>query len=99
MTFSRIVGMQVPGANSLFVGLNVKFSNYFKKKIHWKVVRHTNIRSLIILNVLGNGVEGQLNTLYRNTPILQPDIKSIYRIHKSRETINKTSWYRGSEAR
>ena len=91
MTFSRIVGMEVPGLNSLFVGLNVKFSDNFKKKIYWKVVRHTNIRSLIILNVLGNGVEGQLKTIYRNTPILQPDIESIYKIHRSSELINKTA--------
>ena len=27
MSFSRVVGMKAPGLNSLFVGLNIKFSN------------------------------------------------------------------------
>ena len=91
MSFSRVVGMKAPGLNSLFVGLNIKFSNNIQNnQINWKVTRHTNERSFIILEVSGNGVKGQLNTMYRNKAISQPDINNIFKIHGSTELKNKT---------
>ena len=80
MAFSRLVGMEVPGLNSLFIGINIDISkNYENKKIKWSVVRHTNINSLILLSIKGNGINGRISTMFRPLPVNQPNITDIYK--------------------
>ena len=80
MAFSRLVGMEVPGLNSLFIGINIDISkNYKNKNIKWGVIRHTNINSLILLSINGNGINGRISTMFRPLPVNQPNITDIYK--------------------
>ena len=80
MTLSRLVGMEVPGLNSLFIGINIDISkNYKNKNLQWSVVRHTNINSLILLSINGNGINGRISTMFRPLPANQPNINDIYK--------------------
>ncbi len=92
LAFSRLVGMTVPGLNSLFTGLELHISDiYNKKNIIWNVSRHTNIKSLIYINLKGNGVCGKIFVLYRPELVNQPHIKEIYKRFKLRKVKNNIS--------
>lgn len=80
MALSRLVGMEVPGLNSLFISINIDLAKkYENKKINWSVVRHTNINSLILLSIDGNGINGRISTMFRPLPVNQPNITDIYK--------------------
>ena len=85
MSFSRLVGMKVPGLNSLFIGLEINLDNSYKNKtIKWNISRHTNINSLIFIDVKGNGCKGHISTMYRPEPVNQMAIKEIYTKYKNK---------------
>ena len=84
MAFSRLIGMHVPGLNSLFIGVEINFKNSFKNKdLKWVVTRHTNIHSLISINIEGNGCKGSISTMYRPKPVKQLAIEDIYNKYKN----------------
>ena len=43
------------------------------------VIRHTNINSLILLSINGNGINGRISTMFRPLPVNQPNITDIYK--------------------
>ena len=40
MAFSRLVGMSMPGLNSIFTGLDMKFGLQCSSPLSWKISRH-----------------------------------------------------------
>ena len=92
MSLSRLVGMEVPGLNSLFIGININISkNYQNKNIKWSIARHTNINSLILININGNGINGNISTMYRPLPVNQPNITDIYKNFRNIKFKNKVA--------
>jgi hypothetical protein len=80
MTFSRIVGMEAPGLNSLFTGLNVKFNEPNEMPLLWKVTRHRSSFAPIQVQVEAEGVHAVLDVFVRPAPIAQASMLDVKKI-------------------
>ena len=77
MTFSRIVGMEAPGLNSLFTGLNVKFDEPNEMLLSWNVARHRSSFAPIQVQVETVGVHAALDVFVRPPPIAQASMLDV----------------------
>lgn len=83
MTFSRIVGMEAPGLNSLFTGLNVKFNEPKGMPLLWKVARHRASFAPIQVQVEAEGVQAELDVFVRPAPIAQASMQDVKQMVKN----------------
>ena len=78
MLSSKIVGMDCPGLNSLFSGLNIHFEvDQCPSELTWIVERHTLPIAPIRIAVSGGGLCGHLEAFYRPTVVKQASIEAI----------------------
>lgn len=82
LAFSRIVGMKVPGLNSIFSSLNVDFSKVSdieskSQKISWQVTGHRAKIAPVIVSVDGAHFSGELRAFVRPPPVEQPNMQSV----------------------
>jgi hypothetical protein len=79
LAFTKIVGMECPGWNSLFSGINLFSSVQDLNRISYKV--HSTIEKFSMVNlwVEGPTLTGKLETFFRPEPTSQPTIEEISR--------------------
>lgn len=89
---SYLVGMEVPGLNSLFSKLKIELNpKYEFSKSTFKVTKHDPRWSLIIINLNGKGFIGEITCFKRPKAIMQPKIKSFRNKIKKDEFTNINS--------
>lgn len=78
MLCSKIVGMDCPGHNSLFSGLDIGLDpETSSRKLIWTVQRHTLPIAPIKMSILGGGLCGHVESFYRPTEVEQDSFKNI----------------------
>ena len=78
---TRIVGMQCPGLNSIFSGIQLHFSSDFsgdnKDAVHYSVAYSDKRVNMVNIAVDSAGMKGKLNTFFRPAPVQQPTYTEI----------------------
>ena len=85
---SYIVGMKIPGLNSIFSQIELKnISDKYEKIEEIKIQSSKVYRSvnLLKLNVYDNLTYAKINCFFRPTPVLQPSFKQISNLYSSNE--------------
>lgn len=80
MAFSRLVGMSVPGLNSIFTGMDMKFGSQYRGPLNWKVVRHISPKLPIKVVLKAHDFSAEINSFFRPPPTKQASIKEIKRV-------------------
>lgn len=91
MSFSRLVGMEVPGLHSMFAGLKLTLSNQNNQRLSWLVTRHTSLFAPIQISVSGAGICAKLDAFVRPAPVRQPSFTEV-------EKTLKNDAYKGQRA-
>ena len=85
-TLSYIVGMEVPGLNSLFVSTKIKLkSNNKLLKRSYSVSYIEKRVGLVNLNFFGKTIESNIQTILRQNPVKNPSIRRIKKFIKKKE--------------
>lgn len=90
---SRLVGMECPGLNSLFVGLDINFQhkNIVKNnKIFWSIDNYYGNQAPINISVKSSIMEGMIQAFIRPSPIIQLPFKEISKFTKNTIDLNNT---------
>lgn len=80
---SRLVGMNCPGMNSLFTGIDLKFNtfaNYSKDVVGFEVKRFDRRFNLLSIDLSHSEFYGTLNCMIRAQPVKQMSFKEIYEL-------------------
>lgn len=78
MLCSKIVGMDCPGLNSLFSGLDITFdAGQCPSKLCWNVQRHTLPIAPIRIGITGGGLCGHIESFYRPAAVKQETFETI----------------------
>jgi acyl dehydratase len=90
---TRIVGMVCPGLHSIFHGLNVQLTQpHFKRPgVLFRVASADMRFRMLVLDVAGTGIQGNLTTTARRPPVAQPNIKNLADVVKRGEFANQTA--------
>ena len=90
---SRLVGMECPGLNSLFVGFNINFhhKNAVKtNKIFWSINKYYGNQAPINIFVKSSIMEGIVQAFIRPSPIIQLPFLEISKFTKNIINLNNT---------
>lgn len=78
MALSKLVGMDCPGLDSLFTGLDLILEPDLPNNcLDWKVVRHSRPIAPIRMKVVGGGIRAKVDAFMRNGPVEQPSMHEI----------------------
>ena len=79
-TLSRLVGMVIPGLNSLFTGMELTFrplEPHDAPSLRWQLVRAKAAIAPITIEVAGPGLAGTVDALFRPAPVQQPSAHEV----------------------
>lgn len=94
IALSRLVGMECPGLNSLFVGFNI---NFHKKnvvetnKILWSINKYYGNQAPINISVKSSIMDGIIQAFVRPTPISQLSFLEISKFTKNYINLDNTT--------
>jgi hypothetical protein len=77
MTLSRLVGMEVPGAHSLFAGIDISLTGNDALTLDWNVTRAIAPQAPLVVAVLGGGLAGTITAFMRPAPAAQPSVAQV----------------------
>ena len=80
MSFSRLVGMSMPGLHSIFTGLNMKFGLQYTMPLSWKITRHISTNVPIQITLEGQGIFAEIDAFVRPAPVKQATMQEVYRV-------------------
>tara|TARA_Y100000739_G_C20608380_1_gene467019 strand:- start:2027 stop:3439 length:1413 start_codon:yes stop_codon:yes gene_type:complete len=87
---SRLVGMVIPGLNSIYSSLKVKFlDKILDNKLEWDVDNVFTPKLPFNINFSGSGITGKIQTFYRSSPVEQPSIKNLIKHSVNNRKIKK----------
>jgi hypothetical protein len=90
---SRLVGMECPGLNSLFVGFNINFNHknvVNTNKIFWSINKYYSNQAPINISVKSSIMEGIVQAYIRPSPIIQLPFLEISKFTKNTINLNNT---------
>ncbi len=81
---TRLVGMNCPGKNSIFNGLDVHFngSPSDSGELRWNVSTCSRRFSRLNIEIAGPTLRGRIDTFLRPEPLKQPDLKKLCKMVK-----------------
>jgi hypothetical protein len=86
LSLTRIVGMDCPGLYSLFSSFNCNFyETYTPAPVKYKVKQVVEKYSMVNIQVVGPGMEGELKTFMRPKPKKQPSLTEVAPLIKKEE--------------
>ena len=83
-TLSYIVGMEVPGLNSLFISTKISLKSD-KKRIFFRINKVEQRLGMVSFEYSGNRIECQIETIFRQKPVKSPTIQKLHRYVKGNE--------------
>lgn len=89
---TNIVGMKYPGLHSIYCGLKISFGAVNinnSSKLKYEVSKKDSRFSLIYLNISQEGIKGEIEALFRPSPIQQLDSNLIGRLSQQNEYKNQ----------
>ena len=86
---SYIVGMEVPGLNSLFISTKIMLkSNIVLKKKFYKIINVEKRIGLLNLKFFGRTIESDIQTIVRQKPVKNPSFKMVKKFINDKEFKN-----------
>ncbi len=81
LALTRMVGMELPGENSLFVGLTLDASDASaaSSSLRYSTAEFDDRLSLVTIQVSGSGLQGEVKAALRPLPVHQPEFVEIAR--------------------
>lgn len=82
---TKLVGMNCPGLNSLFLGFDIYFTEDKTENFQYKVGKTRGPRAPFKISVNGGALKGELTVIYRPSPVSQLGISAIKEVVKPLE--------------
>lgn len=93
---TKIVGMKCPGLNSIYTGLDLKFTPTEEDRfLSYKVSLSDDRFKVLNISIENNNVSGVLNTLYRPAPKQQASFRNIKKLVAEPKFTRRTAFIVG----
>tara|TARA_B100000886_G_scaffold315978_1_gene254295 strand:- start:1493 stop:2896 length:1404 start_codon:yes stop_codon:yes gene_type:complete len=83
MSFSKLVGMSIPGLHSIFTGFKIKFGVTNVQPLSWRVTRHISPNAPIQISLEGENTFSQIDAFMRPAPVIQPSLLEVQDVTNS----------------